>query len=198
MSDAFWDERFGGPGYTYGVEPNELLVESVGYLPAGGHVVSLGEGEGRNAVFLAARGFRVTAIDGSAVGLAKAKELATERGVDVTFVQGDLTKVDLPDADAFVSIFCHLPSAARKEVHRRAWEKLRPGGVFVIVAYRPEQLAHKTGGPKDPDMLVRLADVRADFAGGEELVAADVERDFVEGRLHTGIGAVVHGVFRKK
>lgn len=201
MSDvqAFWDQRFTREGYTYGVEPNELLVEDVGHLPAGGRVVSLGEGEGRNAVFLAARGFRVTAIEGSSVGIAKARELAKERGVSIDFVHGDLTKVELPkDADAFVSIFCHLPSAVRKDVHRRAWASLRPGGVFVICAYRPDQLKYATGGPKDLDMLVRLEDVREDFAGGEELVGVEVDRNFEEGPLHTGIGAVVHGVYRKR
>lgn len=192
-----WDARFGGEGFAYGVEPNGLLVESVGHLPAGGHVVSLGEGEGRNAVFLAGRGFRVTAIDGSEVGLAKARGLAAERGVAIETVHGDLTTLALPEADAFVSVFCHLPSAERRALHARAWARLRKGGVFVIVAYRPEQIAFGTGGPKDRDMLPSLADLRGDFEGGEVVVGEELEREVVEGRLHTGRAAVVHAVVRK-
>lgn len=200
MSDVQqqWDARFGVEGFAYGQEPNELLAESVGLLPAGGHVVSLGEGEGRNAVFLASRGFRVTAMDASEVGLAKARAFASERGVAIETVHGDLATVALPQgADAFVSIFCHMPSAVRHEVHRRAWASLGKGGVVLVVAYRPEQIAFGTGGPKDRDMLPSLADLRADFEGGEELVGAELERDVVEGRLHTGRAAVVHAVFRK-
>lgn len=193
-----WDQRYGGEGFAYGTEPNAFLAEVVGLLPAGGHVVSLGEGEGRNAVFLATRGFRVTGIDGSAVGVEKARRLAAERGVEATFVQGDLAEVALPDgADAFVSIFCHLPSAVRRDVHARAWRALRPGGVFVIVAYRPEQIPLGTGGPKDPDMLVRLADLEGDLAGAERVRGEEVEREVVEGRLHTGRAAIVQAVFRK-
>lgn len=199
MSDVQkqWDARFGVEGFAYGREPNELLVESVGHLPAGGHVVSLGEGEGRNAVFLASRGFRVTAIDGSEVGLAKARALAEEHGVTIETVHGDLTTLALPEADAFVSIFCHMPSADRRAVHGRAWTRLRKGGVVVIVAYRPEQIAFGTGGPKDRDMLPTLADLRADFEGGELVVGEELERDVKEGRLHTGRAAVVHAVVRK-
>lgn len=197
-----WDDRFAGDDFAYGTEPNEFLVEAVPFLPTcgdrPGRVVSLGEGEGRNAVFLASRGFAVTAIDGSAVGLAKAGRLAEQRGATVELVHADLRDATFPEGvDAFVSIFCHLPPDDRRAVHGRAWRALRPGGVFVIVAYRPEQIALGTGGPKDPKMLVSLGDVRDDLAGAEMLLGGEVERDVVEGRLHTGRAAITQVVFRK-
>lgn len=71
-----WDERYAEPGFAYGTAPNDFLAQNVERLPAGGDVLSLAEGEGRNAVFLAQRGFRITAVDGSAVGLEKARQLA--------------------------------------------------------------------------------------------------------------------------
>src|SRR5262249_34003907 len=102
-----WDERYAEPGFAYGDAPNEFLVSVVGHIPAG-PVLCLGEGEGRNAVYLSARGHRVVAVDQSAVGLAKARQLAASRGVAVETVQADLARYAIePGAWAgIVSIFC--------------------------------------------------------------------------------------------
>ena len=131
-----WDTRYASEEFAFGTEPNDFLVEASEFLPKGGHVVSLGEGEGRNGVWLAERGFRVTAIDGSAVGLAKAARFAASRGVVLETIVGDLEELALPEnADAIVSIFCHLPSPLRRTVCRRAVAALRPGGVAIFEAY---------------------------------------------------------------
>src|ERR671917_608005 len=81
---AMWDERYSQPGFAYGTEPNEFLASVAGRIPAGGAVLSLGEGEGRNAAYLAGLGHRVVAVDQSEVGLAKAQWLAAERGLTVS------------------------------------------------------------------------------------------------------------------
>ena len=81
-----WDERYSAKGYAYGTTPNEFLVESVNSIPKG-KVLSLAEGEGRNAVFLAKQGYAVTAVDGSVVGLNKARKLAAENDVVVEWRQ---------------------------------------------------------------------------------------------------------------
>ena len=90
-----WDQRYAADEYYYGVEPNDFLRDTVGLFSPGGVVVSLGEGEGRNAVFLASRGFSVTAVDGSKVAVEKIATLATARGVKVTGVVADLAAFDL-------------------------------------------------------------------------------------------------------
>jgi 2-polyprenyl-3-methyl-5-hydroxy-6-metoxy-1,4-benzoquinol methylase len=115
-----WDQRYGGEEYAYGTAPNEFLVAMAPRLPMG-RVLCLGEGEGRNAVWLAGRGYEVTAVDASRVGLEKAERLAAERGVTITTVHADLAKHDIdPDAwDGILSIFCHLPPALRADVHHR-------------------------------------------------------------------------------
>ena len=196
MSD--WDKRYASEEFSFGTQPNDLLVEASSFLPEGGHVVSLGEGEGRNGVWLAERGFRVTAIDGSAVGLAKATQLAASRGVEMETVVGDLAEVTLPqDADVIVSIFCHLPSALRRTLYPRAKDALRPGGIVIFEAYHPDQLAFATGGPSDVDMLVRLEELQHEWEGMECLFGREIVREVVEGKRHSGRAAVTQAVFRK-
>ncbi len=193
-----WDERYDTHEYVYGTEPNDFLASVADRIPAG-RVLSIGEGEGRNAVFLASLGYEVTAVDASAVGLRKVERLAWERGLPVTTVHADLADFAIePDAwDGIVSIFCHLPRALRLDVHRRVSQGLAPGGVFVVEAYTPRQLEFGTGGPKDPEMLVRLADLREDLPGLSFELAREVDRPVAEGRFHDGMSAVVQVVARR-
>ena len=109
-----WDERYSEPGFAYGSAPNEFLASVVDRIPKG-RVLSLAEGEGRNAVYLAALGYEVTGVDGSEVGLRKAMELAAERGVTITAVQADLSgfEIETEQWDGIIACYCHLPSALR-------------------------------------------------------------------------------------
>jgi SAM-dependent methyltransferase len=187
-----WDQRYAEPGFAYGTAPNDFLVSVAERIPAG-PVLSLGEGEGRNAVFLAGLGHEVTAVDASAVGLAKARALAAERGVRLHTVVGDLAEFVIePGAWAgIVAIWCHLPAELRRRVHRAAVSGLVPGGAFVLEAYRPAQLALGTGGPRVPELLYSLADLRDDLAGLDLVHAVETEREVHEGKYHAGRSAVV-------
>jgi SAM-dependent methyltransferase len=193
-----WDQRYAEPGYAYGTEANAFLVEIAGRIPAG-PVLSLGEGEGRNAVFLAARGHGLVAMDASPVGLAKAAALARERGVPLTAVVADLATYPIePGAwSGIVSIFVHLPVAVRRRVYAAAARGLRPGGVFVLEAYAPRQIGFGTGGPRDPALLVTLDAVREELAGLEFVIGREVERDVTEGKYHGGRAAVVQVLARR-
>ncbi|MCW3054822.1 MAG: thiopurine S-methyltransferase [Chthonomonadales bacterium] len=195
---SMWDARYASEEFSFGTQPNDFLVEASTFLPAGGHVVSLGEGEGRNGVWLAEQGFRVTAIDGSAVGLDKAARLAASRGVGLETVVGDLAELALPaDADAIISIFCHLPSDLRRSVYQRAKAALRPGGVAIFESYHPDQLGFATGGPSDVDMLLSLEDLMHDWEGTDCLLGREIVREVNEGKRHSGRAAVTQAVFRK-
>jgi SAM-dependent methyltransferase len=189
---SLWDERYRRPGFAYGTTPNGFLSVVADRIPPG-RVLSLGEGEGRNAVFLAARGHDVVAVDGSGVGLAKARRLAAERGVTIETVVADLADYVIePQAwDGIVSIFCHLPPALRHRVYRQVVHGLRPAGAFVLEAYRPEQLGRGTGGPPTAELMVPLGELRAGLAELRLEIAREVEREIIEGRQHTGTGAVV-------
>jgi SAM-dependent methyltransferase len=198
MTD-FWDVRYAEPDYAYGSEPNDFLAGVADQLPPRGHVLCLADGQGRNGVFLAARGHHVTAMDQSAVGLARARALAAERDVTIETVVADLATFPIaPDAwDAIVSIFVHLPPDLRAHVARGVVRGLRPGGMVVLEVYSPRQLAHDTGGPKEPDRFATLTQLQEAHAGFEWLIARELERDVIEGRYHTGAAWVIQLLGRK-
>lgn len=130
-----WDQRYAVDEYIYGTEPNSFLAEHAGMLK--GPVLSLAEGEGRNAVFLASLGLKVHGVDGSNVGLAKAQALARSRGVEIQTEVADL-EVFEPAANYYgsvVSIFAHLPSAIREKLYPLVEQCLKPGGIILLEAY---------------------------------------------------------------
>jgi 2-polyprenyl-3-methyl-5-hydroxy-6-metoxy-1,4-benzoquinol methylase len=187
-----WDERFNTPDYVYGTDPNAFLVEVAARIPKGA-VLCLGEGEGRNAVYLAGKGYDVTAVDSSSVGLEKARRLAGERGVKITTVHSDVGRFDIGREKwaGIVSIFLHLPHDTRAALHRRCVSGLRPGGALVLEAYSPKQLEYGTGGPKSLDLLVGLESVKQELEGLLLERAQERVREVREGRFHQGPGAVV-------
>ncbi len=187
-----WDERYAAGEFVYGSEPNDFLVSVADRIPKG-RVLSLAEGQGRNAVYLAGLGYEVVGVDSSAIGLEKAQQLARERGVKIETQVADLATLDIGVScwEGIVSIFCHLPSAIRKELLRKVVAGLRPGGVFIMEAYTPRQLNFKTGGPSSEDLLPSLSDLKQELEGLILQHAVEIERDVVEGLLHTGRAAVV-------
>lgn len=185
----FWDQNFAAAGYKYGTAPNAFLVWQSPRIPPGSDVLVPGDGEGRNGVWLAQQGHRVTAMDGSAVGLHKAQTLAAERGVVLQTVLGDLADWTPEPAsfDAVVLTFVHLPPSIRAGAHRRLAAALRPGGCLLLEAFHPRQLQHTSGGPKDPAMLFAPELLRADFAGLlDERMAWEGEATLDEGPGHQG------------
>lgn len=204
-STNFWDTRFGQDEYVYGREPNVFLAEHHLLFPKGARVLSLGEGEGRNAVFLARHGYDVTAVDSSAEGMRKLSRLAAEGGVLVTQRLEDVTAANLGTSrwDGLVLIFCHLPSADRQALYARIRQALKPGGIFLTEMFTPRQLGYQSGGPKDPDMLVERDELIAAFEGspasGFEIVLAEEEIVALdEGPFHQGLGSVVRFIARRK
>jgi SAM-dependent methyltransferase len=193
MGPGFWDERYAGEEFAYGTAPNDFLVDQVDRLPPGGRILLPGDGEGRNSVWLADQGFRPTAVDFSAAGLAKARDLAAARGVTIETVQADLTEWDWPAAafDGVVAIFVHLPPEDRRRVHGAMLAALRPGGRLLLEAYRPAQLDYGTGGPPVPEMLYTREALAADFADARIQNLTETVRPVHEGRHHHGEGAVI-------
>jgi len=194
-----WDERYSTEEYAYGTAPNEFLVEKVSWIPKG-KVLSLAEGEGRNAVFLAKQGYSVTAVDASLVGLNKARRLAEEADVQVEFIQADLADYELGENkwDGIISIFCPLPSQLRKELYKKVIAALKPTGVFLLEAYTLDQLQHGTGGGSSADVMQSAASLSVELAGLHFEHLVELERNVVEGAYHTGIGSVVQAVARKE
>lgn len=200
MSSTFWDERYSSSDLAYGEAPNDFLAHMADRLPASGRALDIGAGEGRNALFLASRGLDVLAVDQSEVGMQKARRLATERGLMLR-----TRAVDLQDFDAEVnsfdvvsSIFVHLPTALRAAVYARVGAWLKPGGVFVLEAYAPDQIGRDTGGPRDPALLASLEVILGELVGLEIEHRAALVRDVTEGQFHGGDASVVQVVARKR
>lgn len=195
---AMWEERYGAEEFVFGTDPNDFLRANLSALGSG-KVLCLAEGEGRNAVFLAEHGLAVSSVDLTESGVAKTHRLATERGVVVDAVTGDLVDFDLGIAkwDAIVSIFAHTPPAIRIDLHRRVVAALVPGGVFLLEAYTPSQVGRGTGGPQVPELTMTAEGLRAELAPLEFLRIQEIERDVIEGPGHTGEGAVVQVIARK-
>jgi SAM-dependent methyltransferase len=199
LTPKFWDDRYSTQDYLYGTEPSDFLAERCALLPAGGEILCLADGEGRNGVFLATQGFSVTGVDSSAVGLAKAEQLAAQRGVPYAALVADLSVWDLGEArwDGVVSIWAHLPLPVREALHPRLARGLRPGGVLLLEHYHPRQLGYGTGGPPDPTMMLTLAELDTAFAGWTRLHAFEGERVVVEGSGHGGLSYVTQAILQK-
>lgn len=143
MSEQAWDERYAAAGRVWSGQPNLWLVEVAAGLPAG-TAADLGCGEGADAIWLAARGWSVTAVDFSARGLATAQAEAALAQVHVHWVRSDLAAWQPPGTYDLVSVqFLHAPPEQRAEIHRRAWAAT--AGTLLIVGH---DVSHR-GGPPD-------------------------------------------------
>jgi len=200
MSSTFWNQRYSGDDLAYGKAPNDFLAQMADRFPNQGRALDIGAGEGRNALFLASLGLDVLAIDQSEVGMQKAQRLARERGLLLRAQAADLQDFDAePNSfDVISSIFVHLAATLRAAVHKNVATWLKPGGVFLLEAYAPDQIGRNTGGPKDPSLLAPLETLLAELAGLKIEHQAALVRNITEGRFHTGEASVVQVVGRKR
>jgi len=196
----FWDERYGEDGLAYGEKPNVYLTEIVGEISAAGSVLVVGDGEGRNGVWLAQQGFEVTCVDYSPVAIKKIKAFAEKNTVSVNAICVDMNEWDWPENkfDAVVSIYVHFPVDMRAAMHQKMIDALKPGGKILMEAFNLDQLQYKSGGPPVLEMLFSEEILRSDFANAEILVLEETVVHLDEGKYHCGDGAVVRMIAQKK
>lgn len=197
-----WDQRYAEPGFAYGKEANQFLQVEYLRIPSGGKVLCLAEGEGRNAVFLAQQGYKVTAIDLSEVGLNKALKLASENGVHISTQVADLADYSFGEQqwDGIVSISAHTPEEIRQRVHAQIAPALKQGGVFILEAYTYQQATMKgIGGPpsSQKEMFMPLEKLQVELAELNEVIGIEKQRIISEGKFHQGLSAVVQFVGKK-
>jgi SAM-dependent methyltransferase len=161
-----WDERYASTGLVWSAEANRFVVEELADLPPG-RALDLGAGEGRNAIWLAERGWQVTAVDFSAVGLAKGAKLAEGRGASVEWVEADLLRYRPAAAayDLVLLAYVHLPPDDFESVLVRAAAALAPGGTLLVVGHDADNIAHGYGGPQAPEILHRVDEVVSALPG---------------------------------
>lgn len=188
-----WDERYKGDGYAYGIAPNDFLKENFINIKAKGRVLCIGEGEGRNALFLLKKGFDVVAVDLSHEGKKKALKLAGENGFELNYHVENLLEYDfgIEKWDAIISIFCHLPENIRPVLHQKIINSLSLGGVLVLEGYNQKQLEKNSGGPKKPEMLFTKDEFTEDFRQLTVKLNNELDRDVFEGEYHNGLSSVL-------
>lgn len=154
MDRAAWDERYGGSDLVWSATPNQFLEAEASDL-APGSALDVACGEGRNALWLAGRGWKVTAVDFSEAGIETGRRRAAEAGVDVDWVVADVVeRVPEPGCvDLVVIAYLQLPAASLRSVLGHAVGALASGGTLVAIGHDRTNLVDGSGGPQDPDVL---------------------------------------------
>ncbi len=199
MQDEFWEQRYAEPGHAYGTRPNVYLRSHRELFQPGQRVLVIGDGEGRNGVWLAEQGLDVVSVDYSATGLRKAEALAKERNVSIATHCVDLTEWDWPEDefDFVVIIYVHFPPDVRARMHLAALQALKPGGQIILEAFTFDQLSHDSGGPPVREMLYDASLLAEDFQQAEVIELAECLAVLDEGKYHVGEAAIVQARIRR-
>ena len=200
--EHMWSTRYSDAGedYVFGTTPNRFLAAQSALLSAGSNALSVADGEGRNAVWLAEQGLQVTATEISPVALEKARKLAAGRHVEVDFVLADAVAWDYPEAafDFVVGIFIQFADPVqRARIFAGMARALRPGGHLIVQGYTPKQLEYRTGGPSAVENLYTAELLRTAVAGLDIVHLQEYEDVLDEGVGHKGQSALVGLVARK-
>ncbi len=196
-----WNARFADPGYVFGKVASQFVVRHEPLLGRAAKVLCIADGEGRNSVYLAQQGHRVHASDFAPNAIAKAKVLAADAGVAVSFTQVDLSTWTWPKHQynaVFAVFFQFAQPAFRDSIFAGLKQVVVPGGRIFLHGYTPKQLEYKTGGPPNAEQLYTEDLLRASFADCdvEKLVAYEAELD--EGPGHKGQSALIDLIARTR
>ncbi len=197
-----WEERFAATSaYVFGTEPARFLQEHRAYLKADTKALSIADGEGRNSVYLAEQGLDVTALEFAPSAIAKARDLARQRGVTVKYRACNVLTEDWAEPGEYDLVAAIFVQFTGPEGRARQFDGMRrsckPGGLVCIHGYTPKQLEFDTGGPPFAENMYTEAQMRADFSGWDILECRAYEREIQEGRGHSGMSALMDFVARK-
>ncbi|WP_428228462.1 class I SAM-dependent methyltransferase [Flavobacterium sp.] len=199
-----WNDRYSNEEFAYGTAPNNYFKEQVEKLKIGS-ILFPAEGEGRNAVFAAQLGWKVSAFDISAEGKNKAIKLAEANKVKIDYQVGALESLHFQTEqfDAIALIYAHFPAEIKSSIHKSLDLHLRKGGVIIFEAFSKKHLEYlavndKVGGPKDIESLFSIEEIQADFSNYEIITLEETEIELKEGLFHNGKGSVIRFVGIKK
>ena len=193
-----WDERYSAEKYIYGTNPNAWFANKLDELKPG-KILLPAEGEGRNAVYAATKGWIVTAFDQSVEGKKKALKLAVEKGVEIEYNIHDLTQFEdkKEHFDAIALIFVHMPAEIRTTVHQNLLKSLKPGGHLILEAFTTSQLKNNSGGPRSEHLLYECEQIKQDFISLELIERSELTVHLDEGPLHQGEANIIRLFARK-
>jgi len=182
-----WNRRYRESTLLWSPEPSRFLVQEVADLAAG-RALDIGAGEGRNAIWLAEQGWRVTGVEFADVALDRARRIAADRDVEVDWGQADALQWSPEPAgfDLVLLIYLHFSQEEMTSVLRHAQDAVAPGGTLLLIGHDRSNLEHGYGGPPDPALLYEPDDVAAVLTD-LKVVKAETRRRPVEtdgGTLH--------------
>ncbi len=196
---ALWNDRFSRDEYIYGEQPNVFFSQQLQkYTP--GSLLLPGEGEGRNAVWAARMGWKVTAVDYSEAGKTKALKLAERYKVQLNnYIISDLGNyfAEPESFDAIALVFIHMEPSLREKIHRMLADALKPGGILILEAFSTGQIAYDSGGPKDPDLLYTTEILKCDFEALNIHLLENCTDLLSEGNYHQGKASLVRMLANK-
>jgi len=193
----FWNERYASEKYVYGEEPNIFFKQEIDKLNSG-KLLLPGEGEGRNAVYAAKKGWKVLAYDQSKTACEKALQLAKKNDTTIEYIvtttENFVTDIQF---NAIGLIYVHYPSFIRKLYHDRLIRMLDDNGVVILEAFNKEQINQQSGGPPDVDMLYSKKEMESDFKELNIIYLEEKTIEFSEGHAHEGLANVIRMVAKK-
>jgi hypothetical protein len=192
MNADFWDNRYKEEEYVYGEEPNAFFKEHIDKLPPG-EILLPAEGEGRNAVYAARKGWEAYAFDISFEGMKKATELARKYEVSLHYTNGGYADINYePESmDVIAFIFAHVTPEVRTEYYHKLLKSLKPGGLVLLEGFHKDQIGKHSGGPKSIEMLYDEEELEKDFGMLKNVRIQRSDRDLDEGHYHSGFASLI-------
>lgn len=204
MNKEFWNSRYGAADSAYGETPNLFFKQWLAEFPAG-KMLMPADGEGRNGVYAAQKGWEVSAFDMSEAGKVKAEKLAAQHGLKIDYQVGEFSDISYEEGqfDGIGLIYAHFPAEVKSQYHKTLNTYLRPGGIVIFEAFSKSHLKFKSlnpkvGGPRDTATPFSIEEIKNDFENYEILELAEVEVELHEGLYHNGMSSVIRFVGRKK
>ena len=198
FGNEFWNERFSTDEYIYGKNPNKFFKEIIDELKPG-RLLLLGEGEGRNSVYAALKGWEVDAVDFSQTAKEKALKLAKKNNVSINYTISNLADFILYKNcyDVIGLVFIHLKPDVRKVVHKRIVNSLNNNGRVILEVFEKDQLGKDSGGPQSKEMLYSKEELENDFRELKIHLLEEKTISLDEGDKHKGDASVIKFVGEK-
>jgi cyclopropane fatty-acyl-phospholipid synthase-like methyltransferase len=200
MRQDFWNQRYSEEELAYGFLPNRYLQEKASLMQPGMRVLAVGDGEGRNGIWLARRQLEVWSVDFSLTGLKKEQALSRNEDLSIRLLCADLANWKWPQNffDAVVLIFVHFSPKVRKQIHHYVMNSLKSSGYLIMQSFQIAQLRYNSGGPRSTEMLYSPEQLRDDFAGMNIIELNESVEFLEEGTYHKGEAAVINLLAQRK
>lgn len=194
---SFWDDRYSQKMYIYGKAPNAFFASQLMRLPKGS-ILLPAEGEGRNAVYAAIKGWKVQAFDFSEAAKSKAMQLAQSYDVQIDYNVIEASAYQPQKQYNVVAlVFTHFAGEEREQLFKKLQNSIAPEGYLIMEVFSKNQLGRESGGPKDADLLYSKSEIQALFPDLDFQILEETKTELDEGIYHQGEAAVIQMLAQK-